>query len=93
MNALMNEGDALLNLDDFFQEEMVEEDVQDPEEIVEVEPAEEMEVSGEDEDVLGVEGNDKVKDTHVEISPSVSRELTQSEWDQIVEEYFSYYAF
>ena len=55
MNALMNEGDALLNLDDFFQEEMVEEDVQDPEEIVEVEPAEEMEVSGEDEDVLGVE--------------------------------------
>ena len=67
MNALMNEGDALLNLDDFFQEEMVEEDVQDPEEIVEVEPAEEMEVSGEDEDVLGVEGNDEVKDTHVEI--------------------------
>ena len=54
MNALMNEGDTLLNLDDFFQEEMVEEDVQDPEEIVEVEPAEEMEVSGEDEAEEGV---------------------------------------
>ena len=41
---------------------------------------------------LGIEGNEEVKDTHVEISPTVSGELTQSERDQIVEEYSSYYA-
>ena len=57
MNALMNEADALLNLDDFFQEEMLEEHVQDHEDVVEVEPIEEaveMEVSGEGEDEEGV---------------------------------------
>ena len=50
MNALMNESDILLNLDDFFQEEMVEEDVPEHGEVVDVEPAEavaEMEISGE----------------------------------------------
>ena len=40
-----------------------------------------------DTEVLGVDGNDDVKDTHVEISPSVSRELTQSEIDQLFEEF------
>ena len=57
MNALRNETDALLNLEDFFQEEIVEELVQDHEDVVEVEPAEEaveMEVSGEGEDEEGV---------------------------------------
>ena len=50
MNALMNEADVLLNLDDFFQEEMMEEDVQDHDEVFVGEPAEEvveMELSGE----------------------------------------------
>ena len=42
ISALMNEADVLLNLDDFFQEEMVEEHVQEPEEDVEVEPADEV---------------------------------------------------
>ena len=57
MSALRNETDALLNLEDFFQEEIVEELVQDHEDVVEVEPAEEaveMEVSGEGEDEEGV---------------------------------------
>ena len=42
ISALMNGADVLLNLDDFFQEEMVEEHVQEPEEDVEVEPADEV---------------------------------------------------
>ena len=39
-NALMDESDTLLNLDDFFQEETVEEDVYEDRDVVQVEPAE-----------------------------------------------------
>ena len=47
LNALMNETDVLLNLDDFFQEEMMEEDVQDHEEREHAEEVVEMELYGE----------------------------------------------
>ena len=62
MSALRNETDALLNLEDFFQEEIVEGHVQDHEDIVEVEPAEEiveMELSAEDEDEEGFNAVDE----------------------------------
>ena len=60
ISALMNEADVLLNLDDFFQEEMVEEHVQEPEEDVEVEPADEVvEVEPADE-VVEVEPAEEV---------------------------------
>ena len=39
-NVLMDESDTLLNLDDFFQEETVEEDVYEDRDVVQVEPAE-----------------------------------------------------
>ena len=50
ISALMNEADVLLNLDDFFEDEGVEAYVQEPDDVVEVDPAEEvveMEISGE----------------------------------------------
>ena len=62
MSALRNETDALLNLEDFFQEEIVEGHVQDHEDVVEDEPAEEiveMEVSGEVEDEEGFNAVDE----------------------------------
>ena len=62
MSALGNETDALLNLEDFFQEEIVEGHVQDHEDVVEDEPAEEiveMEVSGEVEDEEGFNAVDE----------------------------------
>ena len=62
MSALRNETDALLNLEDFFQEEIVEGHVQDHEDVVEVEPAEEiveMELSAEDEDEEGFNAVDE----------------------------------
>ena len=49
MNALMDESDMLLNLDAFFQDEMVEEDVYEDRDVVQVEAAEaavEMGASG-----------------------------------------------
>jgi hypothetical protein len=42
MNALMNDADVLLNLDDFFEDEGVEAYVQEPDDVVEVDPAEEV---------------------------------------------------
>ena len=62
MSALGNETDALLNLEDFFQEEIVEGHVQDHEDVVEDEPAEEiveMELSAEDEDEEGFNAVDE----------------------------------
>ena len=62
ISALGNETDALLNLEDFFQEEIVEGHVQDHEDVVEDEPAEEiveMEVSGEVEDEEGFNAVDE----------------------------------